>query len=251
MPFSTPATLPPPPADLLTGASLFLDFDGTLVDIAATPDAVSVDAALRAMLGRLSLALDGRIALISGRSAGEIRALIGDGVTVAGSHGLEILGADGRLDAPARPPELSGVHAAMARLAADWPGVLVEDKPLGVALHFRQCPGAEAACRTLATALAAETGLRLQPGKMVFELRAQGGDKGAALRRLLAAPAMAGRRPIFLGDDLTDEPGFAAANALGGAGVLVGAAGATTARYRLADVAAARRWLDQACRQPA
>jgi len=252
MPFRAPDTLPPPPTDLLTGASLFLDFDGTLVEIAPTPDGVAIDRALRSTLERLSLILDGRVALISGRGAGYLRDLIAPAaLTIAGSHGAEIHWADGRIEAPCPPATLTHARAAMAEFAARHPGVLVECKPLGVALHFRQAPAAESACRDLARALANDSGLLLQPGKMLFELRVSGADKGTALTTLAVSPAMAGSRPIFLGDDETDEPAFAAANALGGAGVLVGSMRATNARYRLADVAAARLWLDQACRQPA
>lgn len=252
MPFRAPDTLPSPPTDLLLGASLFLDFDGTLVDIAPTPDGVAVDPALRSTLDRLSQTLEGRVALISGRAAGYLRDLFApDAPTVAGSHGVELHWADGRVESPAPPEALAQARTAMERFAASRPGTLVEHKLLGVALHFRQAPAMEAACRRFAEALATETGLLLQPGKMLFELRVAGGDKGAALQTLLASPAMTGTRPVFLGDDETDEPAFAAAEALGGAGVLVGPPRATQARYRLGDVAQVREWLDQACREAA
>lgn len=241
-----------PPIDLLVGASLFLDFDGTLVDIAETPDAVRVDPDLRTKLARLVRALEGRVALISGRAAADVRRLAGvEGLAVAGSHGQELIWADGRIEAPGRPPALDQARDEMAAFAATAPGLLVEDKPLGVALHFRRAPEQAGAAQALAAALAARTGLMLQPGKMMIELRAVGGDKGTALERLLAAPAMAGTRPVFIGDDETDEPAFGAAEILGGAGVLVGAERPSLALYRLADVATTRQWLDLACRQRA
>ena len=243
---SRPAPTPPPPAHLLTGAALFLDFDGTLVELAATPDAVAVDARLRALMTQLAAQLDGRLAVISGRSAQAIRALFGEPpFPVAGSHGLELSWPDGRGAAPSRPAAMDAVTAAMHALAHEHAGVVVEEKPLGVALHYRQAPAAAAACHALAERLAAAHGLALQTGKMMVELRPGGADKGAALAALMADPAMAGGRPLFLGDDDTDEPAFEAAARLGGAGVLVGPARPTAARYRLENVAAVLDWLSQ------
>lgn len=240
----TAMLLAPPPMDLANDASLFLDFDGTLVEIAPRPDAVAVDARLRALIARLAARLGGRVAIVSGRGAEEIETLFGrPGVPIGGSHGAELRGvADAVM--PERPAALDLVADRFRALAAAIPGVLVEVKPLGVGLHYRGVPEAEDACRTLAEALAASTGLTLQRGKMVFELRAPG-DKGRAIAALMAAPPFAGSRPVFLGDDLTDEPGFAIAARLGGAGVLVGPARSTEASYRLPDVAAALRWLER------
>ena len=238
--------LPPPPVDLLLDASLFLDFDGTLVEIAATPDAVRVSETLRQLLRDLSARLDGRVAIISGRSVAEIATLL-DPVTlsIAGSHGLEIAGAG---QPPVVPARTAGVDAALAALhhfAADRPGVLVEDKPFGVGLHYRQAPGEEAHARDLAARLADEHDLHLQLGKMVAELRLPGADKGSALRTLMAEPGRAPTRPVFMGDDVTDEAAFAAARELGGTGILIGPARETHARYRLDDVPAALAWLRQ------
>lgn len=239
---------PSPPVDLLVGASLFLDFDGTLVEIADRPDAVAVDARLRALMRRLIDRLDGRVALISGRPAGEIVALFGEAlVNVVGSHGLEYRWVDGREAPFERPAALTAVLDAMRRLAAERPGVLVEEKPLGVALHFRQAPTQESACQALAETLAQAHGLHLQPGKMMIEVRAAGGDKGSAIATLMTEPKLASTRPVFMGDDHTDEPGFAAAEALGGAGILVGPARPTAARYRLDGVGATLSWLEAAC----
>lgn len=237
-------TLPPPPADLLLNASLFLDFDGTLVEIADTPDAVRVPEALRQLLRDLNACMDGRVAIVSGRSVAEIAALIDPvSLTVAGSHGLEIAAAG---EPPMTPERTAGVDAALAALrdfAATRPGVLVEDKPFGVGLHYRQAPAEEASARELAARLADEHDLHLQLGKMVAELRLPGGDKGSALRTLMAEPGRASTRPVFMGDDVTDEAAFAAARELGGAGVLIGPARDTHASYRLDDVTAALAWL--------
>lgn len=234
-----------PPASLLAGASLFLDFDGTLVEIAERPDAVQVDERLAALMRRLDTRLAGRLVVISGRPAGQIRDLFGAPLAVVGSHGMEFLGAG-----PASPPErsasLDAVVSAMTELAKRREGVIVEDKPIGVALHFRLCPAAEDECVRLASVLAEEHDLHLQPGKMMVEVRAAGGDKGTAIRSLMREPDMAGTRPVFMGDDLTDEPGFAVAEELGGAGILVGEDRATAASYRLAGVAATLAWLEAA-----
>lgn len=236
-----------PPHDLLHQASLFLDFDGTLVEIARRPDAVQVDKRLQKLMRTLVERLDGRVAVISGRPAEQIRGLLGDLIiTVAGSHGLEVSDASGSETFAARPASLDRALPAMEELAGLHPGVMVEKKPLGAALHFREAPEAEARCLALASELAAEHGLLLQPGKMVVELRAPGGDKGTAIRWLVANRQMAGHRPVFIGDDVTDEAGFVAAADLGGAGILVGPPRPTAARYRLEGVEAVLDWLEQA-----
>jgi trehalose 6-phosphate phosphatase len=230
--------------------SLFLDFDGTLVDIAERHDAVVVAPSLHGRLAALSRRLGGRLAVVSGRPADEILAYLhaedaAPAFAIAGSHGLELRWTDGRREAPVRPKGLDEAIAAFRTLAEAHPGVVVEEKPFGVALHYRLAPGAGPACRSLADTVAQRTGFTVQHGKMVCELRAHGADKGDAVRRFLAEPPMAGSTPVFVGDDLTDEAGFDAAAALGGWGVLVGGARDTAARYRLADVAAVHAWLDE------
>ena len=236
---------PPPPIELLREASLFLDFDGTLVDIAPRPDAVRVSAELADLLSRLQQCLGGRVAILTGRAVADVDQLLGDAtMTVGGHHGLETRdgGARGR-----RPAMLDSVVSELRRLEGDFPGVLVEDKPLGVALHYRQAPEAEQACRLAAEAAARRSGLEIQPGKMVFELKPPGANKGDALRAMMADAPFDGTRPIFLGDDLTDEPAFQAAQDMGGAGVIVGNRAPTAARFRIASVAEALQWLNQAC----
>lgn len=228
--------------------SLFLDFDGTLVDIADRHDAIEVDAEVHRLIAALAHRLDGRLAVVSGRPAAEICAYLhaGDGMppfAIAGSHGLELRWTDGRHEAPLRPAGLDEVVAALHAFAWGWPGVVVEEKPFGAALHYRLAPEAGPACDALADTLAGRYGFTLQLGKMVCELRTQGADKGDAVRRFLAEPPMAGTPPLFVGDDLTDEAGFAAAEQLGGVGILVGATRETAARFGLPDVAAVHRWL--------
>jgi trehalose 6-phosphate phosphatase len=237
-----------PPVDLLRGGSLFLDFDGTLVDLAPTPDAIQVSIALRELLVRLNYCLSGRVALLSGRSVSDLLGHLHPvTLTMAGSHGLERARLGEEIVAPAIPDTLSEAVNVLRSVQAHYPGVLIEEKPFGVAVHFRLAPEAEEACRFAASEVANQTGMVVQPGKMVFELKPSDGTKGGALRSFMAEPPFVTTRPVFLGDDLTDEHGFEAAIDLGGTGVLVGDERATAAIYRLPNVRAARDWLNAAC----
>lgn len=237
--------LPKPPLALKKPA-LFLDLDGVLAPLAPTPDAVGPDARRTEVLKRLTDRLDRRVAIISGRTLGEIDR-ISDGAARAASgvHGLQRRRSDGSFANRTPDPAVRRVVAAFDAFAADRPGVLVEDKELSAGLHYRQAPGVSADALALAAALAEETGLALQPGSMVLELKTPGADKGAALTAFMAEAPFQGAVPIMVGDDLTDEHGFEAAEALGGFGVLVGPERPTAARYRLEDVAAVLDWLDQ------
>jgi trehalose 6-phosphate phosphatase len=241
-------TLPPPPADLLTGASLFLDFDGTLVELQDKPHEVRVSEALSALMARLMERMPGRVAVVSGRSYAQIQEMFGaPKFAVSGSHGLELVWPDGRRRSPDLPDALGRVRQEMRGLRSRYPQLIVEEKPFGTAFHYRLAPEAEAESHALARRLAEETGLQLQTGKMMIEVRLGGADKGAAIHALMQEPAMAGTRPVFIGDDDTDEPGFVAAEALGGAGVLVGPPRRTAARFGLSSVDATLAWLQQAC----
>lgn len=231
--------LNPPPADLLDHASLFLDFDGTLVPIAERPDGIAVAPTLLPLLEKLGERLKGRLTLVSGRTSADVLTWLHPlRIDVAGSHGLEVGGAS----FPSSPRLEAGLRL-LREVEGRHDGVLVEAKPLGAALHYRQAPEAEEECREAADRAASLTGLQVQPGKMVFELKPASGDKGTAVRGIMAGEGHRGTRPVFVGDDLTDEHGFAAARALGGAGVLVGEPRETEAEYRLADVAAVHDWL--------
>lgn len=235
-----------PPASLLRNASLFLDFDGTLVDIADRPEEVVVPPDLPRLLSRIHAQLERRLTIVSGRPAQDVRRLTGlPAAAVAGSHGLELC-LPGRTHPAMRPPVLDTALARFVAFASGRPGLQVEDKPFGTALHYRLCPDAGAECLALARTLADELGLMLQTGKMVVELRAPGGDKGSAVHALMALPDRHGTTPLFVGDDDTDEAGFAAVTLLGGAGIAVGERPSATARYALRDVAAVRGWLEQA-----
>ncbi|AYG94307.1 trehalose-phosphatase [Brevundimonas naejangsanensis] len=235
--------LPAPPARL-TGAALFLDLDGVLAPLAPTPDAVVPEPRRTATIERVTRALDGRVAVVSGRTLAEIDRIVGGAARAAsGVHGLERRRADGALTARKPAPSVRAALAAFAAFADARPGVIVEDKGLSAGLHFRQAPDHAEAALAMATALANETGLALQPGAMVLELKTPGADKGTAVAAFMAEPPFAGATPVMVGDDLTDEAGFLAAAALGGFGVLVGPERPTAARYRLEGVGAVLDWL--------
>jgi trehalose 6-phosphate phosphatase len=238
-----------PPLSILEGAALFLDFDGTLVELAETPDGISVPDAVAPLLRRLGDKLEGRLALVSGRSIEGIeRHLECGGLAVSGSHGIELRLRDGSRIPLAARHDLSEAREQLRRFAAETPGLLLEDKPFGLALHFRQAPEQQERVGAVMSELARRYGLALQEGKMVIEIRPPGADKGDAVRAFMAEPDFAGARPVFVGDDLTDEDAFAAAAAMGGAGVLVGPERATAAQWRLPDVAAVIGWLGEAAR---
>jgi trehalose 6-phosphate phosphatase len=241
--------LPPPPADLLDAASLFLDFDGTLVELADRPEAVSVDVALAGLLDRLAERLSGRIALVSGRSIDQLDGFLGKAggaLGLVGSHGAETRLAGGAIVRPERPASLDAAARLFAQHFNKREGVVIEAKSLGVALHYRLDPSVESEAQALAEAFAAANDLHVQHGKMMVELRLPGHDKGSAIAALLDHAPFAGHTPFFLGDDMTDEPGFAACANRCGAGILVGAARRTDARYRLPDVAAVHAFLSSA-----
>lgn len=237
----------PPPLARLAPAALFLDFDGTLVELAGSPGAIVVPPALKPLLDRLAERLGGRLAIVSGRAVEDLRRhLPGSVAVMSGSHGAELHYPDGRSIPVSAPPGLARAREEVRRFAAGSKGLLIEDKPAGIALHYRLAPElAEEADEFLET-LAGESGLVLQRGKMVAELRPAGSDKGKAIRHLMAEPPFAGARPVVVGDDLTDEDAFRAAADLGGEGVLVGPARPSAARWRLNGVADVAGWLESA-----
>ena len=230
--------LPAPPAALLDRASLFLDFDGTLVDFVLDPSEAAVDAPLRALLERLTVRLDGRVAILSGRSLDELTVRIGLGpIGMAGSHGLERRAANGQVTRAPTPPGLA-IATDAARTFAGQHGLLLEVKAAGVALHYRDSQHAEPMVDDFARSLAKRTRLELQSGKCVRELKVPGADKGDAVRAFMTEPPFASGSPVVMGDDLTDEHAFRAAAELGGCGILVGDPRPTAARFRLPNVKA-------------
>jgi trehalose 6-phosphate phosphatase len=234
--------LPPLPAD----AALFLDVDGTLVELAAAPDAVRIEAKLIDTMAALSQRLDGAVALISGRAVTGLDQLFSPlSLPMSGSHGLERRDAAGRTTRPDPLPDMRTVLARFIEFADFNPGVIVEDKLLSAALHFRKSPSAGKAAIALAEQLLGEldSALMIQLGKMMVEVRPSGADKGSAIAAFMEEAPFSGRIPVFIGDDITDENGFKIINARGGLSVRVGNGGPTIAKYRLADVGAVLQWL--------
>ena len=239
----------------LTAIALFLDVDGTLLELAATPQAVSVSDDLREGLRALSLASGEAVALVSGRAIADLDKLFAPlTLPSAGLHGFEHRSASGAYCRRPLPTAaaLEDARGAMVRLARPHPGLMVEDKQFALALHYRNAPQLEEAVmmamEEVAARLAGE--LELQRGKMVVELRPAGASKAQAVAAFLAEPPFAGRLPIFIGDDLTDEPAFELVNRLGGASVVVNATRPSAARTRFADVTAVRAWLTQLQAEP-
>jgi trehalose 6-phosphate phosphatase len=221
--------------------ALFLDFDGTLAELGPDPDAIVLPDATHGALSRLAARLGGALALLSGRDLRDLAARTPAALWRAGGHGLEILAPDADPpDAPAPPPQ--PVLAAL-REAAAQPGVRLELKGPVAALHFRGAPEAQGACLDAAIAAAAAVpGHVHQAGKMVVEVKPATAHKGSALLRMMEGAPFAGRRPVMLGDDTTDEDAIAAAQALGGIGVKVGN-GPSAAILRAPEPAAVRAWI--------
>lgn len=237
--------LPPPPA-LNDDAALFLDVDGTLLEFASRPDAVHQPPQLRDWLAHISERLQGALALVSGRPLAQLDQLFAPlRLPAAGLHGTQLRHNGNVIVAPAETAQwLHALHQRAMRFAHAHPGVLVEAKGQALALHWRNAPAAARAVEAFAHAqLPLLEGVRLQPGNHVIELVSADHDKGGAVAALMATTPFAGRQPVFVGDDLTDEHGFTAAARLGGYGILVGVRSGSRARYALADVAAVHDWL--------
>lgn len=235
--------LPPAPC---TEWAFFLDVDGTLLEIADAPSAVRVDMPLLDLIGRLYRTTGGAVALISGRSISGLEDLLGAlRLPIAGQHGLERRDAAGRLWIHAAPPGAKcAIKEALMPVLARHSGLLMEDKGLTLALHYRRAPHLAAYAHRLMARLMEEAGggLEIQRGKRVVEVKPSGIDKGTAVAEYLQELPFRGRHPVFIGDDLNDEHGFAEVNRLDGTSIKVGG-GASCARYRLAGVAAVRHWL--------
>jgi trehalose 6-phosphate phosphatase len=237
---------PAPPALDPRRYALFADLDGTLAPIRPRPQDVGPDPERAAVLAGLGAAMDGALAVISGRALGDLDRILDGGVTaVAAVHGLVRRRADGAMAAAAAPLPMVARLAVQA-FADTHPPLRAEDKGVAIALHYRADPAAARACLDFAREIAERCDLAVQPGDHVVELRAPGPTKGDAVTAFMAEPPFRGRRPVFLGDDLTDEDGFAAAERAGGFGVVVGPRRPTLARYALPDVPAVLAWLSEA-----
>jgi trehalose 6-phosphate phosphatase len=228
----------PPELDRIS--ALFLDLDGTLLEIAATPALVVVPAGLPALLSRLYHLLDGAVAVVTGRPLAVVDGLLAPFLaSAAGEHGAVIRFMDGTLEEmPAALAMPDAWRQSLAAAAERWPGVLIESKPHGCAIHYRLAPERGNDVWRLARALVADDHpwFRLIPAREAVEIGPRAVSKGHAVERLMAQSPFAGRSPIFIGDDFTDEAGMSAARLFGGQGLRV-------AECFGGDPAAVRAWL--------
>ncbi|MEZ5650892.1 MAG: trehalose-phosphatase [Burkholderiaceae bacterium] len=225
--------------------ALFIDFDGTLIDLAPRPSEIQVPDGLADLLVRLHRALSGALAVVTGRPIAQIDQYLAlpAGVAVAGVHGAQ-LRVDGELmSMPALDDALAEIRPAVDRLAERHPALLIEPKPVALAVHFRADPSLGAMVYDeLERLVAPRPGLKLMRGHAVCEVKPVWASKGAAIERLLMLPAFAGRTPVMIGDDVTDEDGFRVVLAAGGEAIKVGE-GKSLATHRMHDPGAVRHWL--------
>ncbi len=224
----------------------FFDIDGTLVDLADAPADASLDAELRQLIMELHGTAGGAVALISGRAIADIDGLMPDlRLPAAGQHGIERRDAGGRISRHAFPAQqLDWVRHELATAVAPHHGLMLEDKGLSLALHYRRAPRLGSFAHRLVRSMADRIGTHycVQTGKRIVEMKPAGRDKGMAIEEFMREDPFRGRTPLFVGDDSTDEYGFATVNRLHGHSVKVGP-GRTVARWRLKDVRAVRAWL--------
>lgn len=225
---------------------LFLDVDGTLIELAATPFDARADVGLKSLLRSASERLGGALALVSGRSIEYLDALFAPlRLPIAGLHGVERRAASGALHGSAvGASTLDAARATLAALVAAHPYTLLEDKGRTVAVHFRLAPDTASIIRRGVADVAATLGpaYHVQEGDMMLEIKPSGFSKGAAIGEFLREPPFAGRTPVFVGDDLTDLDGFEVVESHGGASIGVGPR--VNGRFHLADPRAVRAWLE-------
>jgi trehalose 6-phosphate phosphatase len=228
--------------------ALFLDLDGTLLDFALDPAAVNVPDRLKSILAALPAATEGAIAFVSGRTLADLDRLLGEGqFPLAAVHGLERRDSAGRLSSVGTDEaDFARIEAELEKIAGEFPGTTLEHKGQAIALHYRRCPEVEGelieAVEQHMSGMASR--LKLIRGKMVVEIKPASGNKGTAIAAFMDEPPFAGRTPVFVGDDTTDEDGFRTVNELGGVSVKV-ESGPSCASYRLPDRRAVIDWLQE------
>ncbi len=237
-----PETLP----RITPETALFLDFDGTLVSLAAQPELVEVPQGLAGTLAELHRRLNGALALVSGRRLSDLDTFLAPLLLpVAGEHGAQRRTADG-LMVSAPPADLAQVLQAAEGLVARHPALKLERKNLALSLHYRQAPELEDLClQVMREALERSQGIELMHGKCVIDLKPEGFSKGTAIAFFMSEAPFAGRVPVFAGDDVTDEAGFEAVQRIGGHAIKVGP-GPSLAQHRCASVSQLAAWLQSA-----
>lgn len=224
---------------------LFLDVDGTLIELTDSPFATQAGEALKQLLQRVADALDGALALVSGRSIDYLDALFAPlHLPIAGLHGVERRTASGHLcGAQLDTAALAGARTRLAELIAAHPGSLLEDKGRTVAVHYRMAPLAASAIHRCVADIAARLGpaYHVQHGNMMFEIKPVGFSKGDAIAAFMREAPFAGKIPVFAGDDLTDIDGFKIVEAQGG--ISIGVGERVSGQYQLTDPDAVRAWL--------
>jgi trehalose 6-phosphate phosphatase len=238
-------TLSLPRVSDLARIALFLDLDGTLVEIVEHPQNVHVEPATLELLARLAARLEGAIAIVSGRPIEDIDRLFSPlALPVAGVHGLMRRDATGRmLAAPLDGSAMASVREALELALGRPSGLFIEAKPGAVAVHYRSRPELQQTCyEAVSNLVDGRTDLELIHGKMVFEIKLKGPSKGTAIAEFMSEPPFLGRLPVFAGDDVTDENGFAVIDALGGHSIKVGP-GPTRAHWRAQTAAELLDWL--------
>lgn len=224
----------------------FLDLDGTLVNLAATPDAINIDAGLNELLLHVHHRTSGALAVISGRSLADLDKKLGPiGIPLAGQHGVERRDQTGRIHRHSSfPNQMAEIERRVAERVAKYPALRIENKGATLAIHYRKAPDLGGYAHQVARESIEDFRDRLTvlTGKMVSEIKPLGVSKGNAIKAFLRELPFRGRVPVFVGDDRTDEDGFAVIEGLGGISIKVGE-GPTRAAYRLEDVEAVRAWL--------
>jgi trehalose 6-phosphate phosphatase len=236
--------IPPPPS---LQWCLFLDVDGTLIELTDSPLDTFADPELKTLLGQVAERLGGALALVSGRGIDYLDALFAPlRLPAAGLHGVERRKASGEMHgASFVDTQLTRARAAVDELVQAHPGTFVEDKGRTLAVHFRMAPDREAAVRESLTAIVKPLGsnYHIQEGSMVLEIKPRGFTKATAIKAFMAEPPFSGRKPVFIGDDLTDQDGFRMVEDQGGLSIAVG--DRVKGQYRLENAAAVRGWLQE------
>jgi trehalose 6-phosphate phosphatase len=233
------------PPELIGNYAFFLDLDGTLADIKPHPDQVVIPENVLQTLRVLAQQQHEAVALISGRSLSELDELTRHWqLPLAGVHGAERRDINGKRHDVSLPSALSReVGEALTSALQSLPGSELEDKGIAFALHYRQAPQHQSAVLALAQQIVQRYPiLAIQQGKCVVEIKPRGINKGEAIAAFMREAPFTGRKPVFIGDDLTDEAGFTVVNQLEGISIKVGG-GDTLARWRLPNVAAVHQWL--------